>query len=690
MLISKLFHRFFSRYMMAGSILLSAYLLFQIQPLIAKYILPWFGGSAAVWTICMLFFQFVLLLGYGYSHFLVEHIKPKFQATLHSTVLLLALFFLPISPEDYLGSDLNSYPIVAILIILTMTIGIPYFILTTTSSLIQSWYARLNPSLSPYPLYALSNVGSIFALLSYPILIETNFILSDQATYWSGGVTLLLLMLVSISVYFAWVSKGLEAEVIKHEVENETVKENRFMWFILAATASILLLAVSDHLSRDVASVPFIWVLPLLLYLLSFILTFESDRWYSRKVFSALFIIFLLFTVVDNFKLIKFSYIEQIILYNGILFAACMICHGELVKHKPAARKLTKFYLIIACGGVVGGLYVGVIAPMLFSMPIELFVGLILVLFIFSYVLFTDDKSRMFAGRTPWVWRAFAVIIGITVASVFVKYVYDLDNVIDHKRNFYGSLRVRERQTDNGQTIRLLVHGTTNHGMEILDENENKLSALSYYGQKSGLGQALNLIKDRTIKMGMIGLGVGTSAAYLRTGDQLTVYEINPQVTEIAYRYFRYLNKTKAAVEILHGDGRLLLARSLPQNFDILAIDAFSGDAIPIHLITTEAMESYSNHLSSNGILAIHTSNNYLELRPVIYGIANELGFSVLEVQNDEDKSQYITASQWFLLSRNVDVSERMKNFEDTVIRPDNLEEIIWTDDFSNLFSILK
>lgn len=348
MLISELFQRFFSRYMMAFSILLSAYLLFQIQPLIAKFILPWFGGSAAVWTICMLFFQFVLLLGYAYSHFLVEHVKPRFQAMLHATVLLLALFFLPISPENYLNSDLYQFPITAILIILTMTIGLPYFILTTTSSLIQSWYARLNPSLSPYPLYALSNVGSIFALLSYPVLIETNFILSDQATYWSGGVTLLLLMLVSISVYFAWASRGLEVEIVKQEAENETVKENSFMWFMLAAIASILLLAVSDHLSRDVASVPFIWVLPLLLYLLSFILTFESERWYSRKVFSVLFNIFLLCAVVDNLKYVKFSYIEQIILYSGLLFTACMICHGELVKQKPAARKLTKFYLIIA------------------------------------------------------------------------------------------------------------------------------------------------------------------------------------------------------------------------------------------------------------------------------------------------------------------------------------------------------
>ncbi len=678
-----------SRILMATTVLLSAFLLFQIQPLIAKYILPWFGGAATVWTICMLFFQFALLLGYSYSHFMVSHLRPRWQVIIHSLLLFLTLFLLPISPDKTFIMGMSNTPIIGILGLLTLTIGVPYFALSTTTSLIQAWYARINVGRSPYPLYALSNIGSFIALLTYPIFIETNFEIGDQASFWSMGYGVFIISLILICLIVGkslWNFKAPKHEVI---VDQSPADDNIFTWFMLATAASICLLATSDHLSRDVASVPFLWVIPLSIYLLSFVLCFESDRWYKRGLFAPLLFIFISVIVAENVKLISFTYLQQIILYCGFLFVTCMVCHGELAKQKPPVNRLTKFYLILAIGGAAGGVYVGLIAPKFFVLPLELFMGIIITIVVFSMVLFKDKNSQFYQGRTPWFWRSYAIFAALFVAFIYFYSVVKYSQVIEFKRNFYGPLRVMTKDITDGPRVKLMALGTTEHGIEILDNAQASKIPTAYYGVESGLGQALLSLK-KPANVGMIGLGIGTIGAYGSAGDHYKIYEINPQVTEMAYKHFNYLNDTAAHIEIIHGDGRLSLEAEQDNQFDLLAIDAFSGDSIPVHLLTYQALELYMKQLKKEGILAIHTSNRYLELRPVVLGTAKAHDYKVIEIKNAADAKIAVNKSQWFLITQDGATFEKLQNFKHIVKRPKDLKEIIWTDNFSNIFSILK
>lgn len=679
-----------SRFMMTGTVLLSAFLLFQIQPLIAKYILPWFGGAAMVWTICMLFFQLALLVGYSYSHMVVTHFKPRAQGLVHGALLALTLLFIPISPDRSLMMEYSASPIIGILSLLAYTIGVPYLALSTTSSLIQSWFAALNPTLSPYPLYALSNVGSVIALISYPILFETNFRVDQQASYWSVGYGIFVGLLIIISLYISRSNLVSQTPKPQKQTKVEDFEESPGVWLSLAAAASISLLATTDHLSRDVAAVPFLWVVPLVLYLLSFILCFESDRWYRRRLFAPLFLVFLAAFVSDNLGMLDYSFIEQIILYCGMLFVICMLCHGELAARRPPPSGLTKFYLVVAVGGAIGGLYVGIIAPNLFVLPLELFVGLTIVIFTLTIVIFKDRKSSFYQGNQPWFWRSYAVFVAFFIAFFYFQNSIISHQVIEFKRNFYGTLRVIEKELENGPRVRSLVHGTTRHGIEIIDGSTPDLTPTAYYSYESGLGQALSMIADKPMNIGMIGLGIGTVATYGGEGDNFRIYEINPQVTEMAYKHFSYLNATAAAVEIIHGDGRMLLEAEAPQQFDLLVVDAFSGDAIPVHLLTSEAMALYASHLKEGGILAVHTTNVYLELRPVVLGAARTSGFEAVEVNNAGDRARAVHKSQWFILTKDALTYEKLNAFSNISVRPDDVQEIVWSDDFSNIFSILK
>ena len=409
---------FFSRVLMAGVILISAFLLFQVQPLMAKFILPWFGGAAAVWTICMLFYQVSLLMGYCYVHFSVSYLKKRNQAILHGILLIIAFYFLPLRPDELQTSEISSNPVRGVLYVLTLSIGIPFFVISATSSLIQSWHSRIVPNSSPYPLYALSNLGSMVALLSYPFLIETNFKLIDQTTYWSLGYDIFILLFLILTIYFAMVTWGDSHKSVDVKVDKNKEKDKPILWCLLAATASILLLSISDHLSRDVAAIPFLWVIPLSLYLLSFILCFESDRWYRRQIFIPMVFILVAISSLEMVDIIDIQFFAQITLYCGLLFAVCMVCHGELVGLRPPSKRLARFYLVIAAGGAIGGIFVGLVAPMIFVIPLELHFGIALMLLLIGVILFNDPLSKFHKGQGRITWMGMAIFLGLFIYGI--------------------------------------------------------------------------------------------------------------------------------------------------------------------------------------------------------------------------------------------------------------------------------
>ena len=682
--------RIISRILMAVAVLLSAFLLFQVQPIIAKYILPWFGGAASVWTVCMLFFQFALLVGYSYSHILVTYFKPRDQAIIHAVMLLITLSILPIEPDKNLAVEFEAQPFLGVMSLLTLTIGVPYFALSTTSSIIQAWFSRVHVGRSPYPLYALSNFGSIVALLIYPFIIETQFTVHTQIAYWATGYSIFVCLTFFISLYVAKFLWNQHLVIVEPKGEKQIEDSHSLLWFILGSAASISLLATSDHLSRDVASIPFLWVIPLSLYLLSFILCFQGDHWYQRRIFITLFPLLILGVMLDSLNLLELSFLWQIGLYCSSLFVVCMICHGELAKKRPQASELTRFYLILSAGGAAGGLYVGLLAPNLTVFPMELFVGLGLVIVCLAVVLYQDEKASFYKGSTPWFWRSFAAFTGVFIGFLYFQNIIKTNQVMDATRNFYGTLYVKEKELTGGPKVRILAHGTTLHGQQVIDDKALSNEPTSYYSKESGLGQALLSLSDKPFNVGMIGLGIGTIAAYARPEDRLRIYEINPEVTDLAHKYFTYLSASKADIEIVHGDGRLSLEREDSQRFDLLAIDAFSGDSIPVHLLTTQALMLYTAHIKEDGIVAIHTSNKYLDLRPVVMGTAKALGFDGIVVETKSIEEKAISKSQWIILTKDAVVLKTFATYKHRSIEPSDLDEIIWTDDFTNLFSILK
>lgn len=461
----------------------------------------------------------------------------------------------------------------------------------------------------------------------------------------------------------------------------------QLIWFALAAAASIALLAVSNHLVQNVASVPLLWILPLVLYLLSFILCFESARWYKPKIFRPLLFIMTAWALVDLTFALGTPWLVQVILYCCLLFVLCMACHGELAARRPPASHLTQFYLAMAAGGVMGGLFVGLIAPTIFSLYLEL--PLILVFtFLFILVIHLNEGQPQPTIRPRFAVIAYLLFAATITITPYLKQLKESELIITNERNFYGTLTVRDQVWPNGMRLRKLVHGTIIHGLQNLDDPS--LTPLAYYSPATGIGQVLSLPGDEKRHVGMIGLGVGTIASYGRTGDRYRFYEINEAVTALAHRYFDYLNNSKALIQIIHGDGRLSLDQEDRQQFDVLGIDAFSGDSIPVHLLTHEAFALYAKHLKDDGILAVHTSNKFLNLKPVILGSAAAHGFEVTEILNPTSLDEAITGAQWFILTRDKVTAPMLASLHHVVAPAATSRSIQWSDNFSNIFQLLK
>ena len=693
----------------AFTIFLSAFLLFQVQPIIAHYILPWYGGSSAVWTACMLFFQIFLLAGYAYAHAVRLWLNPRQGVWVHGVLTVLAIASLPITPGDWLKPTGGEDPLWGILWLLMVTVGPSYLMVSATGPLLQHWFSQTDPDRSPYRLYALSNVGSLLGLLTYPFLVEPLFGLHQQTLGWSGG----FVMFVCGGVGCGYLMLKRMPE--SHELDSEETDPSdppsigdRAMWVALAACGSTLLLAITNQVCQDVAVVPFLWVMPLALYLLSFIVCFDRERGYHRGVWAPLFLATLVGATFVLLRSNSVSIYFQVGTYMAFLFCACMVCHGEMVRMKPASDRLTSFYLLIALGGAAGGLFVNVAAPKLFLGYLELHVVMLAVYALLGWRLL---RYRSWGIKRPRVLLAivgWAAGGGLLLACLSAHVTIQRYQLMAVSRNFYGVIRVTEehRPSQSGKPATLkdienglawrrkLFHGRVMHGDQLMDEAYRGW-ATTYYGQGTGVYAAIRNHPGagKGLKVGVVGLGVGTTAALARRGDEFVYYEINPLVKVVADHYFTYLKDSPAKIEIQIGDGHVIMDRQRrtgdPQNFDVLIVDAFNGDSIPMHLLTLEAMKLYWFHLKSDGILAINISNLYLNLRPVVYGLADATGHEVMWVFNRKNLKQSVNTAEWVLMTSNRDFLDSPPVQLLAEPWPDD-RKILWTDDHSNLIRVLK
>ncbi|HXB68257.1 MAG TPA: fused MFS/spermidine synthase [Candidatus Acidoferrales bacterium] len=693
----------------AFTILVSAFLLFQVQPVIAKIILPWFGGSAAVWTTCMLFFQIVLLLGYAYSHAIIRYLKPRAQMLVHAALLAASAVVLPVYPNASWKPVGTPDPTIRILGLLAATIGLPYFLLSTTGPLLQAWYARRFKGGMPYRLYALSNAGSMFALLSYPVLFEPAFTTHQQAGMWSVGYGAFV-VLCGVTALRAGAQKtdtGCQMPDSGGQAPAPPLKQY-LIWLLLPAMASVLLLAITNHLSQNVAAIPFLWVLPLSIYLLTFILCFEGSGWYRRNPYLQLLLVALgsmaytLNDTLDKNMDVGLPVLGKVhvpavaittVLFTLGLFTCCMVCHGELARLKPDPRYLTHFYLMMSAGGALGGLLVGFVAPHVFNALYEMPLGLAACGVLVVWVLRQDEEMAWFR-RLPMTLVSAVLALALTVfVGMQIRDTVRGARVL--VRNFYGGLRVRDTGTpDEMEATRTLTHGTINHGEEYLNPARRDLPT-TYYGPNTGIGVAIRGKQKtgRAIRVGVIGLGTGTVASYGRLGDYYRYYEINPLVLGLARTEFFFLPDCKAKLEVAMGDARLSLERELqegaPENFDVLAVDAFSSDSIPVHLLTKEAMVLYFRHLREDGILAVHISNRYLDLQPVLWGETKATGKTARVVDTEDDDTQDVFGATWVLITSAATGFTPEELGESAPIKTQRIVRL-WTDDYSNLFQILK
>ena len=672
------------------SIFLGASLLFAIEPMIAKMILPWFGGSAQVWIVCLLFFQVVLLAGYLYAHLLVTRLNALWQLRVHLSLLSISLLFLPVVPADRWKPIGTEEPLPLILGVLAATIGMPFLMLAAAGPLGQAWLSRsrADNSQAVYRLYALSNVGSLMVLLLYPVVIEPSIQTRAQALAWSVAYCAFVFFSVAGAVW-SYRHRTLQNNGAPTTAEPNPSTGARIFWFLLAFAPSALLLATTNYLLRNVAAIPLFWVVPLALYLLSFIVAFDNPRWYYRPLWYAFFVAAagtMIYFVVGLF--LVGNYILQLAFYAGGMFVCCMVCHGELAAMKPKANYLTVYYLIIASGGAAGGLLIAVVAPFLFNDDFDL----ALVLPAVALLVLAAAWRRVPVSWPAWLrWNALAcVFYGWIFVTGHMAYAIAGDtagNMLS-SRNFYGPLRVtiKKSTVQLGETIELR-NGNVIHGRESR-VSDRVCEPLSYYARQSGIGLTIREMgKTGPLNLGVIGLGAGTIAGYGRTGDRLRFYEINPLVRQIAASSFSYLS-CPGEHGIVMGDARLSLEREAPQQFDILAVDAFTSDAIPVHLLTKEAFALYWRHLKPNGVLAVHVSNHYIELAPIVAVAAREGGRVAKMITTQEDIAEGVDASTWVLVTSQEDFFSESEFKSAKAIA--TAGTIGWTDNYSNIWRVLK
>jgi hypothetical protein len=759
----------------AIAILTSAFLLFQVQLVMGKFILPWFGGASAVWTTTLLFFQVLLLAGYGYAHFLTRRLTTRRQFEVHigmlvacAAALLLAAFAWesPITPGRGWRPDPGGSPILQIVAVLAVSVGFPFFLLSATAPLLQRWFTVAHPGRSPYVLYAVSNVGSLLGLLTYPILVEPQLTLRTQGYVWAMGFALFLSVCLLCGRNVARADAGVlpDPSTEKVSVQSSTPTWGRYLlWFALSATGSLLMLATTNLLTLDVAAIPLLWVLPLSIYLLTFILCFESSRWYRRVVFHPLFLVVALMTCTTLFNGLRVPMLVQVAVFSISLFTACMVCHGELALLRPDPEHLTAFYFTMSAGGAAGGLLVNLVVPQLFAGFWEFHLGFWLAAALLVTALFYDGGSWIYARKrwltlltfamamlmVPYLARtkvisvdrlqttAFFVFFGLAVATgiailwtmpdnarrrqggfrwkqVFVVGILlglgnflarnassDRAGVVDRARNFYGVLTISEQfPYEPANHYFEMTHGRISHGLQLREPGLQQRPT-SYFGPESGAAMPLLYHPrrnqgDGSLRVGIIGLGVGTLATYGRPGDIIRYYEINPDVIRFSGKqgeYFSFLRVSAASIDVVLGDARLSLEREAErgelQQFDVLIIDAFSSDSIPVHLLTKEAFELYQKHLrGEDSVIVVQITNRVLNLQPVVAGLADHFGLQARTVTN-RPPGPILQNSDYVLLSRTDTFFKQPEVVTRAVATQRRPELRLWADQYSNIFSIL-
>jgi len=725
-------------------IFISAFLIFLVQPLIAKQILPWFGGSAAVWTTCLLFFQSALLAGYGYAHALTRFLSLKRQVQVHSLLLLCALAFMPIIVSDQWRPTGSEDPILQIIMLLIATIGLPYFLLSTTTPLVGAWYWRQYQSEAPYRLFALSNAASLLALIGFPFLIEPIF--GNRETAWIWSVLFVCFALLCIGMawrtWFAVTGQKApdSARAPQHQspttVHGQTQRDSAdtfakgndhpgsmqldrqrhggwFSWIGFSAMGSALLLGVSSHLTQNISSAPLLWVLPLALYLVTFIISFDHPRWYKRMIFMPLSAIALpaMAWLADSLDLAMAAPV-----YSAGLFVLCMVFHGELYRLRPEPQRLTQFYLAMSAGGAIGSLFMAVIAPLVMNGHYEFHIVLIVAAALGLVLMGKSDTSSLGNNATkesaqpPFSAGTFAAIASdmrarrallmLLAAGVLVSVLGFTWTFLEHynqgvrmmARDFYGVVRTRNSNA-GGEDYRNLVHGSIAHGGQ-LQRDELQMSPSSYFGPDSGYGRTFASMPAGPKRVGVIGLGAGALAVYAKPGDQWVFYEISPAVVKAAQTEFSFLKRMQAPHELVIGDGRLALEREAPRQFDVIAMDAFAGDSIPSHFLTKEAMALYVKHLKPDGAIVFQATNRFVNPMPVIRQLADHFGLQAVLVSDSPDfdsgPQYWLSSTDQVIVTRNLALFEH-ERLRSVIQRIDTMPGLkLFTDDYINLLKILK
>jgi spermidine synthase len=675
---------FSSRLLYGGTIFLGAFLLFLVEPIAAKQLLPRLGGSSAVWITCLVFFQVILLFGYLYAHWLAKNRNHHLAALIHCLFLtfcglVVILRFNPLLPHA------EAWPVTTIFLGLGLMIGLPFLALASTSPLLQVWMARSEGSAVPYKLFALSNFGSLLALGLYPSVIEPHISLAEQWLLWRIGFVFYLVFCAVV----AWRTRNMS----NHAAEVNFVDSNRssdvpvgryLLWFLLPAGAGMQLCATTSYLSQNLAAIPLLWIIPLAAYLLTFILAFEFPSIYRRSIVIRVLIVFVAgLSHVLSKTSVGLPISIGITFFLVELFVACFFCHAELYALRPdGVREATLFYLMIVAGGAAGTFFIGIVSPLLFHSNYDVPLSFLAVSALALAVTWNDGWGQRL------LWSAGTVALFALLIMLHLAYRRDVLVVL---RNFYGVLRVKESHVPaEAGTKRTLVNGSIEHGTEWFDEKFRDVPT-TYYAEDSGVGLALRFCcGDNPRRIGVIGLGAGTLAAYGRSGDSIRFYEINPSVELLARHFFTYLRDSRAEVKVIEGDARVSLSAEAPQRFNVLVVDAFSGDAIPVHLLTEEAMELYRRHLAVNGILAFHISNQYVDLAPVVMRLAEASRMRARVVHSLSNEARGEFSATWALVS-NDDNFFSQPQIVDTVTEKPAMDQVkLWTDDYSSLLPVLR
>ncbi len=599
-----------------------------------------------MWTTCLVFFQSVLLAGYAYAD-LTHRLGARRQALLHVGLLALSLAFLPILASSDWKPQGDEQPIARILLLLLATIGLPYFLLSTTTPLLQAWYWRRFRSRVPYRLFALSNLGFV-VLCALTARLSMNGFGTDE------------------------VPAAARAEPLSMATQ--------LQWLALAAMGSVMLLAVTNHITQNVASVPFLWVLPLALYLASFILAFDHPRWYVRPLFIVALVALL---PAMAFYVPSLNLHLAVPLYLAGLFVSCMFCHGELARLKPDPLHLTRYYLMISLGGALGAALVAILAPLALPGYFELGIALVLLA-----VLLVSRLRRIF------MWGGVAV--SVVTALLVARGAHDYSaGVRVMERDFYGVVRTADH--DSPIPYRSMYHGPIMHGGQLLGDSFRNTPA-DYFGPTSGYGRVFQSLREmrrkQPLSVGIIGLGAGVVAAWMQPGDALVFYEISPRVVDIARREFTFLADTPARTELVMGDGRLSLEREPPRGYDVLGVDAFSGDSIPMHLVTREAMALYLKHIKPDGVIVFQATNRFINLLPVVRRLAGEFGLEAVNVADvpdaEEGPEYWYSSTDQIIVTRNKALLAWPRIAEAAEPIEDRRDLLTFTDSHHNLLRILK